>query len=261
MLQAVLCGVNIYRDHPGDTLRGCLNDVANLRRLLVNELGFKQGEVLALADSKAIAATEKAAVLSRIVAMGPGDRLVWSHSSHGSNNPDPSQKDGLQELLCCYDIQEKDGLWDEDTVITARWIGEAIAKLHPQASMDIFLDCCNAPEGSQLKAMGRRYDCAKFLPRRLLGMPVKPTTNAAREAGLPKNVCLWSACEPAQTSADAFIDDQWQGAFSAALTKSFKKGRTRSDIIYYTRKWLKENGYRQTPHLYGSPGMTGVRLG
>jgi hypothetical protein len=69
---------------------------------------------------------------------------------------------------------------------------------------------------------------------------------------VPPNVCLWSACESDQTSADAYIDGKWQGAFSAAWRKFFKLGRSRSDIIYYARKWLRDNRYDQVPHLYGA---------
>lgn len=261
MKLAVLSGINLYQHYPDESLRGCGTDMRNLRLFLVNEIGFQPKDIFMLQDSQAKAAAEKKAVLEAISRAKDGDHIFWGHSSHGSNNPDPSQKDGLQELLCCYDLQEKGGLWVEDTCITAKWIGEAIAELHPGVTMDIILDCCNAPEGSQLKSIGRRYDRARFLPRSIVGTPVKPLAMKIIQAGIPANVCLWSACEPHQTSADAYIDKRWQGAFCASFLRAYKAGRSRSDIIHYTRKWLKDNRYSQRPHLYCKPEMATRKLG
>jgi metacaspase-1 len=249
---AVLAGINTYRNYPEDTLKGCVQDAQNLRTWLFNFLGFKDSAINLLLDSRETAAGEKAAVAAMIAAAGPGDRLVWSHSSHGTNNPDSTQRDGLQEILCCYDLREKGGDWDEDTGILARWIGQAVTKLHPKATLDIIIDACHAPEGSQLKALGRSYSRARFLPRSMVGVPVKPKTLAGMDRAyrLPANVALWSACQPEQTSADAYIDGHFQGAFTAAFLKSCKPGRTRADMIATARKWLKDNRYAQTPHLY-----------
>jgi hypothetical protein len=67
---------------------------------------------------------------------------------------------------------------------------------------------------------------------------------------IPENVALWSACESNQTSADAYIDKQWQGAFTAAFIASFMKGKNRADIVADARKYLRKNNYQQVPHLY-----------
>lgn len=251
-MRAILAGVNHYLD-PGDELRGCIPDAQNLWRLLNFQLDIPEREIVLLKDRQA--AAEKAIVKTLVESAGPGTHLIWSHSSHGTNNPDPAQKDGLQELLCCTDTREKNGLWDLDTVISAQWIGQTIALLHPEARLDIIIDACHAPEGSQLKALGRSYGRARFMPRSEVGVPVKPLASRVIQAGIPANVCLWSACAPWQTSADAYIDGAWQGAFTAAFLKAFKPGRSRSDIIFHARKWLAVHGYRQEPHLYGHGAM------
>lgn len=260
MTQAVLTGINLYKNycHPpnDDTLRGCVDDMNNLRLWFVHQLNGDPSDYLLLQDSRASAKTEKAAVLDMVVSQeGPGKQLIWSHSSHGSNNQDPSQRDGLEELLCSYDIREVNGLWDEETVITARWIGALLPKVRPIDTLDIILDCCNAPEGSQLKDMGRRYEAAKFLPRSVVGARVCPDEGRLVNTPMPPNIALWSACQPNQTSADAFIGQQWQGAFTAAFLGAQKAGRGRQDIIFYARKWLKENGYQQVCHLYAGQSM------
>ena len=256
MNQAVISGINIYRYAPGDSLRGCVEDAQQFNLLAQNYLGIEPGRVALLLDSRATAERIKNAITLVVSGAKPGDRVLWTHSSHGTNNPDPTQADGLLELLCCYDTRMKDGLWNLETVISAKDIGEIIAKLHPEAAMDIILDCCYAPEGGQLKAFGRNYYRARFLPGPMTDRVLSDTRAKSK---MPPNVCLWSACEPEQTSADTYIDGKWQGAFSAAFRKFFKLGRSRSDIIYYARKWLKDNRYEQVPHLYGL-GLAGDAL-
>lgn len=265
MNQAVLAGYNIYGRYPDDTLRGCDNDANNLRRLIETNLRFDQ--VMLLLDAKSSAEIEMAAVWKMITSQtGPARRLVWGHSSHGSNNPDLSQRDGLQEILCCYDLKEnkETGLWISG-FISAKQVGELSAQVRPIDTLDIILDCCNAPAGDQLKTIGRSYNCARFLPRSLVGVPVKPKTvqaiRATIRATIPRNVALWSACEPQQTSADSFIADQWQGAFTAAFIKAFDREKSRADILTDAKIWLKAKGFRQTPHLYCWPKMAQGRFG
>jgi metacaspase-1 len=250
MNQAVITGINLYRDSPENTLRGCVQDAQNFNLLAQNYLDFDPDGVILLLDSQATAVREKSAVHLVIARSRPGDHILWTHSSHGTNNPEPTQADGLEELLCCHDTRERDGIWDADTVISAKFIGEVIKKLHPEARMDIVLDCCHAPEGNQLRAMGMSYSRARFL-HSSVNMVSRSVVIDPKPTKMPPNVCLWSACESDQTSADAYIDGKWQGAFSASWFKFFKVGRSRSDIIYYARKWLKDNQYDQIPHLYG----------
>jgi hypothetical protein len=249
--QAVISGVNDYRYAPYDRLRGCAEDSQGNNLLAQNHLKFRPDGINLFIDSMAEAGRIKAKVWEIVVTSRGGNHLLWTHSSHGTNQVDPTQADGMQELLCCYDTREKNGQWDMDTVISAKFVGEIVAQVHPDDRMDIIFDCCYAPEGSQLKAMGLSYARTRFMPLREVNMIPRMVQIDPKPKGLPSNVCLWSACESDQTSADAYIDGKWQGAFSAAFRKFFKVGRSRSDIIYYARKWLKDNQYEQVPHLYG----------
>lgn len=267
MNQAVLAGYNIYGRYPGDVLRGCDNDANNLRRLIETNLRFDQ--VMLLLDAKSSAEIEMAAVWKMVTSQtGPASHLVWGHTSHGSNNPDLSQRDGLQEILCCYDLKEnkETGLWISG-FISAKWIGELSARVRPIDTLDIILDCCNAPEGDQLKAIGRSYNCARFLPRSLVGVPVKPKTVQAIRSTIPRNVALWSACEPQEASCDAYIDGSFQGAFTAAFLKAFSPNKSRANIMGKIgqpgtiRDWLYKNRFQQKPHLYCWPAMAQGRFG
>jgi hypothetical protein len=250
MDQAIISGINNYQYSPYDRLRGCAEDARQFNLLALNYLEFEPDSITLLLDSQATAERIKGHVFTAVQQSRPGDRVLWTHSSHGTNEADASQVDGLLELLCCYDTREVGSKWDSETVISARFIGEMVDLLHPKAHMDIILDCCYAPAGNQLRAMGLSYSRARFL-HSSVNMASRVMVIDPKPSKLPPNVCLWSACEPDQTSADSYIDGKWQGAFSAAFRKFFKAGRSRSDIIYYARKWLRDNQYEQIPHLYG----------
>jgi hypothetical protein len=257
MTRAVFAGINLYKNYctppNDDSLRGCVNDSRHLQLKAFNDWDIPQKDIVVLHDFYSTAEAEKAAVLSMIRGQsGESKNLYWGHSSHGSNNPAPlsQQKDGLEELLCCYDLEEGTGSFWVSGYISASWIGIIIAQVRPKDTLDIFLDCCNAPEGSQLKRIARTYSKARFIPRSISNITVKPKTVVQVQATIPKNVALWSACEPQQTSADAYIDREWQGAFTTAFLKAAKKGRTRVGIISEARDWLRSYGYNQTCHLY-----------
>src|SRR5262245_26774755 len=85
--RALLIGINRYKI-PGADLRGCVNDVNNLRAVLTEAYGFKGSDVTTLTD---FAATKKAmeAGIRKLVASGrPGDVLLLHYSGHGANVPD-----------------------------------------------------------------------------------------------------------------------------------------------------------------------------
>lgn len=254
MSLAIIWGVGSYKNFgQEDWLRGPANDIKHIRLFSHNERGYSNKDIIVFQDSKATEAAVKKAWLDMLLGQsGPPKKLFAYGSSHGTNNPDSSQKDGLQEMLCMYDIEEDNGIWVAG-FISAKWIGEAIRKMRPEDTLDLILDCCHAPEGSQLKGLGRSYNRARWLPRsEPVSAKVKPKTIKQVQHTIPKNVALWAPCEPDQTSADSYIDKQWQGAFTATLLdpECYRKGRTRQDIIYYTRIKIKEDGYKQVPHLY-----------
>lgn len=61
---------------------------------------------------------------------------------------------------------------------------------------------------------------------------------------------LWAGCKDYQTSADAYIDGDYHGAFTYHLVEALKSGSTiRSEIIERVRKGLSSGGYDQVPQL------------
>jgi hypothetical protein len=64
---------------------------------------------------------------------------------------------------------------------------------------------------------------------------------------------LLSGCRDNQTSADAYINGQYQGAMTAALAAAMDQSRDADWIVDHTAmlKYLSANGYTQVPQLSG----------
>jgi metacaspase-1 len=136
--KAVLIGVNRYR-MPGADLRGCVNDVKNMRTLLTSRYGFKAADISVLTD---FAATKKAietAIRSLIRGARSGDVVLVHFSGHGSNVPDNDgdEADKRDEILCPSDLDWKKPLRDD-------WLRTTFDSLRTGVSLTVVTDCCHS---------------------------------------------------------------------------------------------------------------------
>ena len=65
----------------------------------------------------------------------------------------------------------------------------------------------------------------------------------------PLNHVIYSGCKDNETSADAFIDGKWQGAFTAKRRKKVSNTKKWADIHLDVQSATKE--FNQTPQLNG----------
>jgi len=101
--KALLVGINIYDPSLGSNLNGCVNDVENIRDILINYFGFDPDNVRVITDSRAT----KFNILERLSWLlngnKDGDEIVFHYSGHGSQIRDRNGdelNDGLDEILC-----------------------------------------------------------------------------------------------------------------------------------------------------------------
>ncbi|HEV7486051.1 MAG TPA: caspase family protein [Thermoanaerobaculia bacterium] len=82
---AMLVGINKY---PGNALNGCVNDVTNLREMLVDNFGFPAENVVMLTDEEAT----RENILAKLDGFGAklhrDDLFVFAYSGHGTLFPD-----------------------------------------------------------------------------------------------------------------------------------------------------------------------------
>ncbi|MFL6283792.1 MAG: caspase family protein, partial [Pyrinomonadaceae bacterium] len=82
---AMLVGVNKY---PGNALNGCVNDVTNLREMLVKNFGFSADNVVMLTDEQATRANILARLDEFASKLKRDDLFVFAYSGHGTLFPD-----------------------------------------------------------------------------------------------------------------------------------------------------------------------------
>jgi hypothetical protein len=82
---AMLVGINKY---PGNALNGCVNDVTNLRTMLIDNFGFPAENVVMLTDEEAT----RENILAKLDGFGAklhrDDLFVFAYSGHGTLFPD-----------------------------------------------------------------------------------------------------------------------------------------------------------------------------
>jgi hypothetical protein len=262
--RALLIGINRYRI-PGADLRGCVNDVKNMRRTLVKYCGFKARDIRVLTD---FGATKKAmqAAIATLVAKGrKGDVLYVHYSGHGSNVPDRNgdEADRRDEILCPTDLDWKDPLADD-------WLRTTFNKLKPGVRLTVVMDCCHSGTNTRAIASPDAPVINRYLPspwdimaqesRRRLRGTVKGTLRKSRRAArrrsdvLEANIgeVLITGCRDTQTSADAYIGGSYNGALTYSLVAAIREAKgklSNRELHAKTLAKLKQQDFDQVPQL------------
>jgi hypothetical protein len=271
--KAVLVGVNDYQGI--SDLRGCVNDVTNMRSILKSYFGFRNEEIRLLTDWRAT----KANILNRLnwLVRGAkaGDFLVFHFSGHGSQIRDrdgDELSDRMDELICPYDMN-----WDNG-YITDDDLNSLFKRLPQGVLLEVFLDSCHSgtglrdlsgelgrppelgPELAVTPLPPKAYRKDRFLPpppdiiARVEGEEdeLRPTARFADMARASVHHILWAGCRADQTSADAFLGGAYNGAFTYFLCKHIRDSQntvSRSELLRRLRQSLVFHQFSQIPQL------------
>jgi metacaspase-1 len=264
MKKALLVGINKY-EMPGCDLEGCVNDVTNVRDILLKYFGFAQGNVRLVVDGRAT----KKNILSRLAWLvdkaKKGDCLLFHYSGHGSQIADrdgDEVKDKLDEIICPHDMD-----WD-GTFITDDDLAKAFRAVPAGVNLEVLLDACHSGTGTrELAAIAGLPRELAFRPR-FLQPPADIACRADEEMAVrkllrattgenPAGHVLFAGCRDNQTSADAYIGGSYNGAFTYYFCKHLRDaqgGVARAELIRRVRASLKFNGFSQVPQLEASTG-------
>lgn len=261
--KALCVGINEFKFRPDANLQGCVNDAYAMKGIVTEVLGFDAGAVRVLVDAEAT----KAAVMAELGALvaeakgGELERLVFALSSHGSQTPDrehdvEDEPDRADEVFLTHDFREKAGEWDRERVIVDDELRDLFSQVPEATTVDVFLDTCHS--GTGLKdvdlLLGRR---PRLVPapsplalRRVSRLRQRGLEFKLARAGA-QNVVLWSGCRADQTSADAFLDGAYHGAFTFYFEQELRKAphASRRDLLTRVRADLKEEEFTQVPQL------------
>jgi metacaspase-1 len=263
--RALLVGINRYRI-PGADLRGCVNDVKNLKSVLTRYYGFADKDIQTLTDLQATKKAMQSGITKLIGKARAGDVLLLHYSGHGSNVPDRSgdEADERDEILCPTDLDWKDPLLDD-------WLRAEFDKLPAGVNFTVIMDCCHSGTNTRAIQPPDAKRIERYLPnpldllaaesgRRLRGTVRggRAELRAASRRGDIVNVnmpeLLITGCRSTQTSADAYIGNTYNGALTYNLVAAIKarKGKlTYRQLHALALQSLKKGRFDQVPQLEG----------
>lgn len=254
--KALLVGINKYKISGAD-LQGCVNDVTNMRDILLKHLGFTTKEIRVLVDERATKKNIMERLKWLVSGAKAGDGLLFHYSGHGSQVVDrdgDELKDKMDEIICPHDMD-----WDGN-FISDDDLHSLFANIPKGVNLEVVLDSCHSGTGTrEMKAITNLPIELSFKPK-FLPPPVDIACRADEDMEIrrllkgnnPMNHVLFAGCRDNQTSADAYINGNYNGAFTYYLCKHLRDTQgniTRTELIKRVRVSLKFNGFSQIPQL------------
>ena len=264
--KALLVGINKYPD-PRNELRGCINDILDMEHFIseTNKVYAKEN-IKKLTDRNATKKEIVSQIKWLIDGAAPGDQLLFHYSGHGAQAPTLHhhvEQDGLDEIICPYDFsgQGENALRDKE-------FAQLFAGIPKGVHFVWISDSCHAEDLSrdpQLPGI-TQYRYFNGLAPVNLGMKNEVIMDEVREINdfegyeaatiitTPFNGALLSACASHELSADAYINNRFNGAFTHYLIKNlmqYSDSKTMQAIIKLVNNDLDKNGYDQNPDIEG----------
>jgi hypothetical protein len=262
--KALLVGINTYEKLPFysnllgrqvTNLKGSVNDVNSMKRLLISQYGFRAEDVQVLTNSQAT----RNAILNAferwlIHGTKEGDLAFFYFSGHGTQIPDQNgdEDDGMDEALCPYDLVPVGaGRAVESRVILDDEMGVLLRRLKGREVV-VFVDACHS--GSMTRSIGgaavsRLEETPAATPKY---MPVELAQSRVRGKSLPSGIprqndipgeqIFISSSRENQVSLEIALDEGFHGAMTSAVVEGMarKADMTYVELYEYARKVIKD---------------------
>lgn len=233
MKRALLIGINYTGT--SDELRGCINDINNINNVLTKNCDYKSENIKMLTDdpknpNKPTKKNMEDNIRWLVNGCKAGDVLFFYYSGHGSQLRDRSGDEkigGLDEVLVPLDYKQ-------NSVIVDDWLYTNMVTCLPEGvTLWAFTDCCHS--GTMLD-LNYNIQCnSTYTKGQVKNNLEYNTTEWTNQYGFYNeltresvaNVYLFSGCLDPQTSADAFLFNQSQGAFTACLLQYINRNLTK----------------------------------
>jgi metacaspase-1 len=258
MDKAFLAGINDYISFPDNSLRGCLNDVADLRDILVSHYTFDAGAIRTLCDRDATRQALLDGLAWLLADATAGDVRLFHFSGHGTQVPDVNgdETDGADEVLVPTDHDWNNPLTDDELC--------SIFSAIPDGVHFCFVaDCCHS--GTIQRALWDRrvLNRPRYVPppaalaRQIAALAgqVRQRENRYEYAPYGRHVLL-AACRDSQSATDAYIGSTYNGAFTWALCSVLRQAGP--DLTYaalMSQAAALMSDYGQVPQLECPPAL------
>jgi hypothetical protein len=259
--KALLIGINKYPD-PRNELRGCVNDILDMEHFITESNKVYQREnIKKLTDKDA---TKKGIITQikwLVEGVQPGDQILLHYSGHGAQVPTMNgtvEKDGLDEVICPYNFNGSN-----DTILRDKEFAQLFSGIPKGVHFIWISDSCHAEDLSRDPKMAWEGQYRYFMgAKEAYNEAVSTKTesyqdNATRLENVINtslNGALLSACASHELSADAFINNRYNGAFTYYLIKNlleYGNSKPMDLIIKLVNSDLANHGYDQNPQTEG----------
>jgi metacaspase-1 len=229
---AILFAINNYPGSQND-LQGCLNDQKRVSYKLPDF------EKRLFKDSQVTIENFEAEILKASAETSAGDNVVIHYSGHGTYIPDTNddEVDGKEECLYLY-----------NGVLTGDRFGELLDTFKTGVKVRVFLDSCFSESATRALNLMPNSDRGRF---RIFAKFSTTKKYKRKKFIKPINWVVYSGCSEHQTSADAFLDGTFNGAFTYYLWECMDRKYTDKQWFAELKKVLPSSEYNQIPTLEG----------
>jgi hypothetical protein len=235
--RALLFGINDYKGS-GNDLNGCLNDVDDVEKKLLTD--FSGFVISKFKDSQVTCDRFYNEIKNALSVSRPGDFLMIHYSGHGTTMPSNHEPDGYDEALYLYDGPFMDDRMTELQQMTPEGVIVCCK-----------LDSCFSGGMSRVPVKNRFFQ--------LPGM-TRFRSPSNRLAKADSKWVIFSGCGEGQTSADAFINGRYNGAFTYYDNLSYGYGFSFKEEITKIKTHLPGHGFDQAPELLGNSQLFNYKL-
>ena len=227
--KALLIGANYSG---ANQLYGCINDIIQMKGLLIDVYGFKPSEIVTLRDDDSSNMPTKTRILKELGNLS-ADFVFIQYSGHGTSIADTTkdEKDGKDECIVPSDCSTSGIISDDElkkALVGLKGTGIAV------------FDCCHSGT--------------------ILDLPFE-TINAANTATTSGGIYCFSGCLDSQLASETFADVPGlpQGAMTDAFISALRTLKYYPAIgALYTelKNVLRSNGFSQIPCITSSIEVT-----
>lgn len=247
--RALLVGINAYTSAP---LSGCVNDVDDMKQILISKYGFVESDIVVLKDRDATTQDIRNKIPWLYEATG---KAYFHYSGHGVQVPDNDEADGLAEAICPIDFD-----WSPERMLTDNQLVELMKGIKAGVRFNWCSDSCHSgdldrsinPHVKIPRTIAFPAHIAEIIMNRRKKNGKKRTLKQLVNGRL--DVGFISGCRADQTSADTVINGRPCGAFTHYLIVNLNKSQqsaTSETIAKETAKLLNSEGYDQVPQVDG----------
>jgi len=236
--RALIIGINVYSDARVQDLRGAVRDAHNVRRLLVEHLGFRPQDIRMLLDAEATGDAIRREIRRWLVdGTRPGERALLYYAGHGyyQIDQDGDEADGFDEVLVPHDARIVSGEPRPMQVANLIRDDEVGAMLDELEDRQVFLivDSCHSGTMTRSAAPAagdQRYvrtllsEDAREFGRRALPSEFTESTRSSRQRDLGfidsrDNLVAWTAVSPLQLALEDRESAEPEGVFTGRFVR------------------------------------------